>query len=216
MMVVVGISSMISYSIFAAMSISNVQTQVTDLKMAIEDSSREGLYKMAQEIRQSAAGQVTITTPAAGFEVIQFNIPPTSAVPPYLPLVNTNPADAIEDYTVDWNGADADVTNNPVTIQYARGGVNCDRVIRTQCAGGCPAATCPNNNPTDVLAANQRLIAVDAANLDFDNTTDPDIVVISISTQRTLQAKGSSNLMKNTAGASAPLLMTAKAELRNN
>ena len=198
---VVGISSMITYSIFIAMSTSNVQTQTSDLKMLIQDSAREGLYKMAQEIRQSAPARVSVTTPAAGYDVIEFDIPnPNSPV-------NTDNSDAVEDYSTDWTTA--------LKIQYARGGANCTRIVRTYCSGGaCPESNCPNAG-TDTLTSDQKVIANDVQSLSFDNTTLTNTVIINMGTQRTLYANGQRNLMVDSSGQSAPLVMTAKAEMRN-
>ena len=203
LMMVVGISTIISYSIFLALGASDTQTQTSSLKMNIQDSAREGLYKMAQEIRQSASSKVTITAPMAGYEVIQFNIPNTSTP------VNTNPADGVTDYTVDWATSDL--------IQYARGGTSCDKIIRTVCAGGaCPVTTCPcTGSCTDTLASNQKIVATDVSSLDFDGTSQPGIVLINMNTQRNIYSRGTRSLMVDSSGTNTPLVMTAKAEMRN-
>ena len=204
LMATLGLSTMIAGGFFLAMNVSDIQIQTASRKMSIEDAAREGLYRMVQEIRMSAVGKVTITTPSAGYEVIQFNVP-SSSTP-----VNLNPADAVTDYSTDWTTAQL--------IQYDRGGLNCDKLIRSTCTGGvCPAATCPcTTGCTDTLAAGQSVLANNISNLDFDNTTDPDIVQVNMQVQQTLYAHGQRNLVVDSSGNSAPLVMTAKADLRNS
>ena len=202
LMVVLGVSAGIAYGIFVCMNTEEMQRQTSERKMTIQDSAREGLYKMSQEIRLSAPGRVTITTPSAGHGVIEFQVP--STVTP----INTDPADAVTDYSTDWASAQ--------TIQYARGGANCTRVIRTLCAGGvCPASTCPCAGCTDTLASNQSVVALDVASLTFDNTTFPNIIILNMNLQSTLHTRGQRNLLVDSSQASAPLVMTAKAKLRN-
>lgn len=107
MMISVGISSMIAYSIFAVMRVGETQVQATQLKMTIQDSAREGLYKMVQEIRQSAPGRISITN---GGAAIEFDVPdPDSAF--------------AEDFSVDWDAAHR--------IRYTLGGVNGQQILRT-------------------------------------------------------------------------------------
>lgn len=192
---------MIFYAIFITMGAGDLQRQTSELKMTIEDSAREGLYKMAQEIRLSAPGRVTITSPSTGYDIIQFQIP-NSATP-----VNTNVADTVTDYTTDWTTAQ--------TIQYARGGTSCDQIVRSTCPGGaCPATTCPTAG--SALINGQNVVANDVAYLHFDNTSNTNVVVAEMNVQRQIYVQGQRNLMVNSSGASAPLVMTAKARLRNS
>lgn len=79
-MVVVGVSAMITYVLYAAMLAGDVQTRTSDVKMAVQDSAREGLYKMLQEIRHSSSNLVTGNI-VIGANSIAFNIPnPQNAV----------------------------------------------------------------------------------------------------------------------------------------
>lgn len=111
-MLSVAISSMIAYSIFTVMRAGETQQEGIRVKMTIQDSAREGLYKMAQEIRLSAPDRITIN---GGGDSIQFDIPDPS-----------NPVEA--DYTVNWTGAHS--------IQYELGGDDGDQIIRTDLTSG--------------------------------------------------------------------------------
>jgi prepilin-type N-terminal cleavage/methylation domain-containing protein len=107
MMVVVGISAILSYCIFLALRAGDEQRQAVETKMTVHDSGREGLYKMIQEIRLSAPNRVTI---AGGNSSITFSIP--------------NPAQPVDNnYQVDWT--------NALVVQYSLGGLNNQQVIRT-------------------------------------------------------------------------------------
>lgn len=107
MMIVMAISSMIAYSIFAVMRAGQEQAQSANTRMTIYDGAREGLYKMVQEIRMSAPGRIAILN--AGSR-IQFSVP--------------NPASPTNaDYTINWNGSSM--------ITYSLGGTNGRQVLRT-------------------------------------------------------------------------------------
>jgi len=122
LMVAVMVSSFISYGIYMAMIIGSAQTQSTDIKMSIQDSAREGLYKMIQEIRQSSPDRITI---GPGGTTLQFSVPdpvnsvilPGGANPNNLPVYSTN-----------WPAAH--------TIQYQLGGLNNRQLIRTDLTVG--------------------------------------------------------------------------------
>ena len=60
LMFVVAIFTIIGAALFTVLRASEEQTRVVDLKMTIQESAREGLDKMSQEIRQTAPGQITI------------------------------------------------------------------------------------------------------------------------------------------------------------
>ncbi|MFH0984985.1 MAG: prepilin-type N-terminal cleavage/methylation domain-containing protein [Candidatus Omnitrophota bacterium] len=54
MMIVVAISSIIVFGAFTLLKVSNEQLQIIHSKMTLEGNLREALFKMAQEIRQTA------------------------------------------------------------------------------------------------------------------------------------------------------------------
>ena len=87
LMMVLGISAFLAYSMFAAMRVGDAQMESANLRMTIQDSAREGLYKMVQEIRESAPDRITI---GGGCNTISFSIPD-----PNTPVDDT-------DYAVNW------------------------------------------------------------------------------------------------------------------
>ncbi len=111
MMAAIGISSMIAYAMFFAIRMGDAQVQTTQLKMFIQDSAREGLYRMVQEIRQSSPTRISIT---GGGNTIQFSMPNTSGLN--------------ADFSVNWNQAN--------TIRYAVGGLNNGQLIKTDLTTG--------------------------------------------------------------------------------
>jgi prepilin-type N-terminal cleavage/methylation domain-containing protein len=108
LMVTMSIVVIMSYCLFLALRAGDEQRQAADAKMLIYDSAREGLYKMVQEIRQTAPSRVTI---GVGSSDITFSIPNSAT-----------PVDATT-YSVDWTTAQQ--------VTYAIGGTNNNQVIRT-------------------------------------------------------------------------------------
>ena len=109
-MVAVAISTMIIFGIFGIFQAGSEQTQFSQTKMTLEDSAREALYKMTQEIRQSAPSRITV---GGSGDSLQIQVPDPSS------LVQG-------DYTVDWDSAH--------TIQYALGGTGNSQLLRTDTA----------------------------------------------------------------------------------
>jgi len=107
LMVVIGLFAAIIYTTFLMQRLGNEQMQTSQLKITIQNSAREGLYKMAQELRLSAPGRFPT---GAQSNSIQFDIPDPN-----------NPVDA--NFNVNWAGAHR--------IQYALGGLNGQQIIRT-------------------------------------------------------------------------------------
>lgn len=99
-------ASVIAYSIFVAMRLGTEQINTAGVKMTIQDSAREGLYRMTQEIRESAPNLITI---GSGGSSITFNVPDPS-----------NPVTG--GFAINWPGHQ---------IQYALGGINNAQIIRT-------------------------------------------------------------------------------------
>lgn len=107
LLVVSAISLIITSAIFMAMRLGNEQLDTSDLRMTIQDSAREGLYKMLQEIRESAPSRVLI---GGGGTSIRLTIPDPNN--PVLP-----------NYGVNWAGAH--------TIQYSVVGTQLQRSNQT-------------------------------------------------------------------------------------
>src|SRR5262245_39117742 len=109
MMMALAISLVVAAALFMAIRTGNDQLETSDLKMTIQDSAREGLYKMIQEIRESSPSRITV-----GTSTITFNVPdPNSPV-------------NVSTYAVNWPGH---------TINYARGGTG-NQIIRTNSTTG--------------------------------------------------------------------------------
>ncbi len=104
LMLSVAVSVIITYVVFTAIRVITDQNNTSGLKMAIQTSAREALYKMLMEIRESSPSRITIT----GGDTIQFQIPN-----------QTTPVTS--GYAVNWGD----------TIQYTRGGTNSSQIIRT-------------------------------------------------------------------------------------
>lgn len=105
MMIVVAVTSGISLAVFSAMRAGDVQYQDADIRMAIEDSAREALYKISQDLRHSSSTNGSIST---GTNTITFTIPDPN-----------NPVSG--SYTENW-------TTSPHVITYA---LSSDQLIRT-------------------------------------------------------------------------------------
>lgn len=89
MMIVLVATSILLIGVYGAMFSGNDQARETDIKMALQDQGREGLYKMIQEIRQSAPDRVEIN--GDGDEIV-FDLPDATD------LVD-------ESFDVNWDGA---------------------------------------------------------------------------------------------------------------
>lgn len=111
MMLVIAISTMMAYAMFAVMRAGDNQIQMSEVKMTIQESAREGLYRMIQEIRMSAPARITMPTESE----IEFEIPDAD--------------DRVTgSYDVNWAGAH--------TIRYERGGASGNQIIRTNVTTG--------------------------------------------------------------------------------
>ena len=189
LMIVVAIASIILGGMFVTVMANDVQMQSTDVKMTIQDAAREGLYRMTQEIRQSAPEQIAISGDSTQ---IQFNVP------------NNTIADmTTSDYSVDWASG--------TTVQYeiADSGeyiCNSDKCI-IRCETAYTAATafdrCAQGDTTF------RVITNDVQELTFTgNNADPTLVTISMSVQR--------DILNGRSVPATPLQITGQAEIRNS
>ncbi len=75
LMMSVGASAMIAYAIFASMRISLNVFESNSVRMTIQTSAREGLYRMIQEIRESSPTRISITNSG---QTITFTVPNSS------------------------------------------------------------------------------------------------------------------------------------------
>jgi Tfp pilus assembly protein PilW len=106
-MFVIALFSVLLVGIFTILRVGSEQSDLSQTKMTLQESAREALNKMSQEIRQSAPDKVTL--PANGLS-IQLTIP--------------DPATLVDSgYGVNWAGAH--------TVQYARGGQGNRQILRT-------------------------------------------------------------------------------------
>lgn len=123
LMISMAVATVIVSTIFIAIRVSQNQMNTSDVAMAIESTGREGLYRMIQEIRESAPSRITI---AADGNSITFNVP--------------NPSSPVTSgYAVNWPGH---------SIQYARAGTNNTQIIRTNSTTGQTSVIA--NDVTDV------------------------------------------------------------------
>ncbi len=139
MMASLGISTIIVYSIFTVIRVTGDQIDTTGLKMTIQSSARDGLYRMTQEIRESAPSKITVGT---GGTSVTFYVPKPTA-----PVTSS--------YDIDWT--------NAYQIKYALGGTGNKQIIRTNLttnqttvvANDVTALTFTGNTsqPTDVTVA---------------------------------------------------------------
>jgi hypothetical protein len=110
LMMVVGISSILAAAMYIALRAGNVHVENADLRMTLQDSAREGVYTMLQEIRESAPDRITIGN---GCNSITFSIPDPS-----------NPVDPTT-YAVNWLGSQVTYSRNTAgQIQRALNGRN--------------------------------------------------------------------------------------------
>ena len=110
MMMVVALSSVLFYALAATMRQGGEQLDSAGVRMNIQESAREGLYKMIQEIRQSAPTRITISG-----NTIQFRVP--------------DPANSVTaTYAPNWAASR--------NISYALGGTNNRQLLRTDVATG--------------------------------------------------------------------------------
>ncbi len=126
MMMAVGASTMIAYAIFASLRVTATTFETSNVKMTVQTSAREGLYRMVQEIRESSPTRVAV---AADGNSITFTVPNSSS-----PVTGA--------YATNWGNQ----------IQYSLGtGSNAGRIIRTNLTTG--AVTTMASDVTDVTFA---------------------------------------------------------------
>lgn len=88
LMISIATSTVIAYAIFTGMRVAQAQMDTASVSMTVQTSAREGLYRMIQEIRNSAPTRITI---ANDENSITFNVP--------------DPDDAVTSgYAVKWPG----------------------------------------------------------------------------------------------------------------
>jgi len=124
MMISISISAMLFYTMYAVMRAGDQQVNTAQVQMELQDSAREGLYRMLQEIRQTAPDRITINGAGTG---IQFDVPASG-----------NAFDA--SFNINWNGAN--------TVQYSLGGLNGTQLLRTVVGSG--QSTVLANNVTAI------------------------------------------------------------------
>lgn len=111
LLIVIGISSIISYGLFATLLSGERQLGTANTKATLQDSARSGLYQMSEEIRASSPDQITISGDNSS---ISFKVPP-----------NSNAVG--DDFSINWSGAE--------TVSYSLGGTGNTQLIRTSTSG---------------------------------------------------------------------------------
>lgn len=188
LMLAVAMSAIIIFGIFGVLHVSNRQLEMIHTRMTLQEGPREALFKMAQEIRQTAWHKIdTLATPDAnGIErasTINFVVPVPA--PDAASLVDAN-------YTPKWANnilykLDSD------THQILR--ISTDLV--TLDAEG---------NPT--LEQKQAILANEVTSLEFSRkSTSPGLITITATVQR--------EFPDGRKIPDEPIQMTTKAEARN-
>ncbi len=112
LLIAVALSSIIVLGIFIIFRIGTEQTNLGQARMTLQDSVRNGMNKMLQEIRATAPSKISISEDMAS---IQLQVP--------------NPNEFVNaDYSVKWSEAHI--------IQYALGETNSRQIIRTDSTSG--------------------------------------------------------------------------------
>lgn len=134
-MVVVAISAMISYGIYAAMYVGESHRETLQEQMNIRESARDAIYKMTQEIRLSAPGRIQISNNG---NQIDFQIPDPGNFVLADSSVNWNAAhqiryarnpDTFQIIRTDMTtGATAIIAHDVVGLNFTGGGANPDQV----------------------------------------------------------------------------------------
>ena len=159
-MIAVAISSIILFGVFGILQVSNKQLGIIHAKMSLEESSREALFKMAQEIRQTSNNKITnnFGTPDAN------NVQQTNTLTFIVPVPAPNAASLV-DVNFDPKWAD--------NIRYSLNGAT-NQILRTS---------------TDLVtnATKQAILANGITALTFSRkTATPELITITVSAQQTL------------------------------
>ncbi len=126
MMVVLALSVIAGYIIFAITRAGNEQANAREALMSINESAREGLYKATQELRQSAPSKISIDS--SGHE-ITFSVP--------------DPENFIDgEYEIDWESAHS--------IRYYLGGVGNTQLLRVDTSSDDDTPVVMANNVTAI------------------------------------------------------------------
>ena len=111
MAVVLALTGFIALAVFMVVHSDALQVSAAELHLTLQESAREGLYKMTQELRESSSStspqRIVIGNPNNS---VTFMVPDPS-----------NPYNS--DFSINWTGAQ--------TINYALGGINNQQIIRT-------------------------------------------------------------------------------------
>lgn len=106
LMIGLAVSSVMVYVIFVAMRVAGNAMDTSNLKMTIQTSAREGMYRMLQEIRETSASRISV---GSGNASLTFTVPNSSS-----PVTSG--------YAINWGDQ----------VQYALGtGSNSTKLIRT-------------------------------------------------------------------------------------
>lgn len=159
-MMVTALSTIVLFGIFSILKVSNDQLGIIHAKMSLEESSREALFKMAQEIRQTSNNKITDNFGAEDANHIESTntlsfIVPVPA-PSALSLVDVN-------YDPKWANS----------IQYSLD-ENTHQILRT-------------STDLTTLATKQTILANNITALTFSRkTTTPELIKITASAQQEL------------------------------
>jgi prepilin-type N-terminal cleavage/methylation domain-containing protein len=159
-MIVTAISTVILFGVFGILKVSNEQLGTIHAKMSLEENSREALFKMAQEIRQTSNNKITDNFGAEDANHIES----TNTLIFIVPIPSPNAASLVDvNFDPKWANS----------IQYSLD-EDTHQIIRTS---------------TDLitLAAKRAILANDVTALAFSRkATTPELITITANAQQTL------------------------------
>ena len=69
LMITVALAALISYGIASILRVGNIQAGVIGTQATLQESARDGLVRMVQEIRESAPSRITVNPNQVSFEI---------------------------------------------------------------------------------------------------------------------------------------------------
>lgn len=159
-MIAAAISTVIIFGAFGILQVSNTQLDGMHVKMSLEENSREALFKMAQEIRQTSNNKIVDNFGAEDASHVESTNTITFIVP-----VPSPTAESLVDVNFDPKWANS--------IQYSLD-EDTHQIVRT-------------STDLTTFATQQAILANDVTSLTFSRkTSTPELITITATVQREL------------------------------